>query len=221
MYKSDTLDTMHFVIDNFEAFGYVSMNIDRAIKVLENKGIAKGSQITENGFDIIDVDLKDFDKGYVENNLLLDLLYKCKKEMNKKENIFDKSMNKKINELYQLTSLLKKRMGDDFYSKAENTIVETEDIIKDNIKYQVSFMNMDDDKRNYFVYLLLTYNNKSIPFLLLKQYTDINEARIYYNELYELVMKSSNRQIIDKCYKEKFIVIKDMNTMVIDLEEDY
>ena len=75
--------------------------------------------------------------------------------MNKKETFFSKNIDKKINELYQITNLMRKRMGENFYSKAENTIIQTDNIVKDNIEYQVSFMNMDDDRRNYFVYLLL------------------------------------------------------------------
>ena len=221
MFKSDTLDDMMLIFDGFEALGYVTMDIDRAIDVLEGKIIGRGSVITKDSFELKEIDINAFDKGYVDNHLLLDLLYKCKSEMNKKETIFNKDMNKKINELYQLNNLLKKRMGDDFYSKAEHTIIEAERIIKDGIEYQVSFINMDDDRRNYFVYLLMFYNNKAITYLLLKQFTDINEARLYFNELYEYAIKSSNKKIIDRCYNEKFINQKDMNTLVIDLEEEY
>lgn len=221
MFKSDTLDDMMLIFDGFEALGYVTMDIDRAIDVLEGKIIGRGSVITKNGFDFKEIDINAFDKGYVDNHLLLDLLYKCKAEMNKKGTLYNKEMNKKINELYQLNNLLKKRMGDDFYSKAEHTIIGAERIIKDGIEYQVSFINMDDDRRNYFVYLLMFYNNKAITYLLLKQFTNINEARLYFNELYEYVIKSSNKKIIDRCYNEKFINHKDMNTLVIDLEEEY
>jgi len=221
MYQSDTLDDLSFIIDEFEALGYVSMNLDRAVEVLEDKIVAKGSEITQNDSNFIDVDINKFDKGYVQNHLLLDLLYKCKAEMNRKETFFSKNMDKKINELYQITNLMRKRMGEDFYSKAENTIIQTDNILKDDIEYQVSFMNMDDDRRNYFVYLIINYKHKPIPFLLLKQYTDLDEGKIYYNELYDFVMKSSNRTIVDKCYKEKFTPHQDMKTLVIDYEEEY
>lgn len=221
VFKSDVLDDMRFIFDGFEAFGYATMDIDRAIDVLENKGKARATSINQNGFEFLTVDINSFDKGYVDNGLLLDLLRKCKTVMTQKQTIFNKGMYKKLNELYQLDRLMKQRLGDDYYSKSSHSIIETENFFKDEIEYQVSFMNMDDDRNNYFVYLLLFYNNKSISHLLLKQYSDINEARNYFNKLYDFVIGSSNKKIIDKCYNEHFINHNDLTTLVVDYNEEF
>lgn len=220
VFKSDMLDNIHFIFDGFEAFGYATMDIDRAIEVLEGKIIARATSIDRNGFNVLKVDINSFDKGYVDNGLLLDLLYKCKVEMSKKKTVFNKSTYKKINELYQLDNLLRKRLGDDYYSKSHSPLIKAENFFKGDIEYQVSFMNMDDDKNNYFVYLILFYNHKSISHLLLKQYSDLDKAKNYFDKLYNFVIKSSNKKIIDQCYKESFINCDDFTTLTIDLDEE-
>ena len=69
-------------------------------------------------------------------------------------------------------------------------------------------------------------NNKkerpiSYGWIQLEELINNDSFRNYFNKLYDFVIGSSNKKIIDKCYNEHFINHNDLTTLVVDYNEEF
>lgn len=112
-------------------------------------------------------------------------------------------MKRKIRKLYKFISRQKQKSPESFYFD-DGVVCNMKDYKKDNIKYSVQLVNTDRNTDNYIVCLLAIINHKPIPQLLKKEFRSKTGTNQYFNEICELVENNTNKEIINKCYNEKF-----------------
>ena len=177
--------------DKEEVMGFVEVDIYDFLKLLKDKRKKiKGKREDGNA---VNVTLSDLDQAFIENGLYLSLLTKL--NIRKGEKV----MNRKIKKLCRYTNKQKKKNPNMYYFD-DGKVCENKDYEKDNMKYSLMKVNTDVHTTNYLVYLLVITNKKSIPQMLVKSFKTNRGTTKYFNELCSLVEKSTNQDIISKCY---------------------
>ncbi len=197
-YYSVDLDIKVSDFNNFdkkEVLSFVEFNINDVIKLLNNN--IKNIKGRNNKGEVLRININHFDKAFVENKLYLILLRNLKSKQ------VENKMNNKIRKLYKTTRKQLKKNPDKFLFD-DGKVCRNKDFKKENIKYSVMCVNKNIKSSEYLIYLLAIINHKSIPQLLVKEFSNKKETKEYFDYLCELVENNTNIDIIDKCYEEKF-----------------
>lgn len=204
LYNSNNLTLKSFQkYDTEEVAGFVELDIEDALNVIENKKNITARVISGTKIQKRRIDINSFDPAFVEDKLFINVIYKIKSYINELKKA-DKIKFKdyiKIKKMQNHINLEKIKRGDSFYYD-DGEVYSNYDLKKSNVKYSIILLNKNTLKTDYTVYLLMIYKDKSIPYLLKKDFSSKNKSRKYYNELCGFIDNNSNTSIINKCYKE-------------------
>lgn len=200
LYSSKNINLEDFTNFNNKNIGFIELDINSLISLLETNSIIYGKISFGDITRMVRIEKNSFDLELVnEEKQLLKLLLKIKQSLKKdrkKRKWSNFNMYRKINKLYKQNKNRRKNYeSPNDFDKFK--ICNSFDLSIDNIKYSVKTINTDD---KYFVYLLMIYNNKAIPYLLLQSFNEVDKVEDYYENLCNLLKQNTNKEIVDKCF---------------------
>lgn len=185
--------------DTDEILDFVELDIHDLINLLKKR--TKKIKGRNTVGKIISVDLNYFDKAFLKNGLYSDLIARISfKKGNKKMYI-------KLAKIYK-NSIKAKKLHPEIYYFDNGQVNNTKEYYKDGIKYSIILLNEDVNTNKYIVSLLITFNNKSIPMQLKKNFNTKRGTNKYFKELCDYVSSNTNQDIVDKCYIEYKLIKK-------------
>ena len=204
LYNSNDLTLRNFKnYDTKEVAGFVELDIDDVLNIFENKKTITAKTLKGTTIEGRRIDINSFDPAFVKDKLFINIIYKIKSYINdtkKADKVTFKSYIK-IKKMQNYIKFEKIKRGENFYYDY-GEVSSNYDLKKSNIKYSIMQLNKNTLKNDYAVYLLMIYKNKSIPYLLKKDFSSKNKSREYFDELCGFIDNNSNATIINKCYKE-------------------
>ncbi len=176
--------------DKSEVNGFVEVNINDVIKLLENKyKMIKGKIIRDNNIKRINLNIDNFDPDFVKNKLFITLMLKVKNL------IKNDKINNEYKKLYKLTDKEKKKSPQKYYfDNGKNLNVK--DYKKKNIKYSVIEYNTKKGIKDYIVFILALKDKKSVTHIKIKRFKNKYLSDKYFSDLCLYVESNTNEDII-------------------------